>query len=142
MLTSISLLSNFGMDWNVSTFDKIMDNRKYKMTVLINEYGFWQWSSWLRKSVSAKAEELQGRIWCPDSLIVPLLLVVLTPKDFLSREFLCTQVNSWFCFWKNKFCFVLNKFWRQRLEQFINTCVLIFFSVNNSLSQIVDNLDS
>lgn len=120
-------LSNFGMDWSVSTFDKIVDERKYKMTVLINEYGFWQWSSWLRKSVSAKAGEFQGRIWCPDMVIVSLLFVVLTLKDFLSREFLCTQVNSWFCFWKNKF-------WRQGLEQFINAYIVyfVFFGRMNS----------
>lgn len=61
MFSYISLLSNFGVDWKVPTVDKIMDEKNYKMTVLINEYGFLAMIQLiLRKSFSAKAEELRG----------------------------------------------------------------------------------
>lgn len=78
---------------------------------------------------------------CPDMVMVSLLFVIFILKDFLSKEFLCIQVNSWFCLWKNKFG-------RQGLELFINVhmCTLIsfffFFCRWTILSQIVDNLGS
>lgn len=144
MFNSISLLSSSGVDWNVTTFVKITDERKYKMTVLINEYGFLAMIQLIRKKCFCCGRRIPGKevessfLGCPDMVMASLLFVVLAFKDFPSEEFLCTQINSWFCFWKNKFR-------RQGLELFINshTVYFNFFSlVNNSLSQIVDNLGS
>lgn len=99
MFDKILLLSNFGVDCNVSTFDKIMGEIKYAATTLINEFGFL---AQVKRKCFCLSRGILGKqsphFRCP--LIMAALLCDSHSHGFLPKEFLCTLVSSWFCFWK------------------------------------------
>lgn len=94
-----SFLSNFGVDCNVSTFDKIIGEIKYAATTLTDEFGFL---AKVKKKCSFLSRRILGKqsqpFRCP--LIMAALLCGSPLQGLIPKELLCALVNSWFCFWK------------------------------------------